>query len=64
VISKEFFADQRKVTTPSGTISYLERSNGPVALFVHAVLLNRYLWRHQSTKPMVRACRVERALPL
>jgi pimeloyl-ACP methyl ester carboxylesterase len=47
VISKEFFADQRKVTTRSGTISYVERGSGPVALFVHGVLLNGYVWRHQ-----------------
>ena len=44
---KEFFADQRKVKTPSGTINYVEHGNGPVALFVHGVLLNSYLWRHQ-----------------
>jgi len=47
VISKEFFADQRKITTSSGTISYVERGSGPVALFVHGVLLNGYVWRHQ-----------------
>ena len=35
------------MTTPSGTISYLECGSGPVALFVHGVLLNGYLWRHQ-----------------
>jgi pimeloyl-ACP methyl ester carboxylesterase len=35
------------VQTPSGTISYVERGSGPVALFVHGVLLNGYLWRHQ-----------------
>ena len=33
--------------TPSGRISYLEQGTGPVALFVHGVLLNGYLWRHQ-----------------
>jgi pimeloyl-ACP methyl ester carboxylesterase len=47
VISKDFFADLRKITTPSGTISYVERGSGPVALFVHGVLLNGYVWRHQ-----------------
>lgn len=31
----------------SGRISYLEQGKGPVALFVHDVLLNGYLWRHQ-----------------
>jgi pimeloyl-ACP methyl ester carboxylesterase len=44
---KEFFAGQRKVDTPSGSIHYVERGEGPVALFVHGVLLNGYLWRHQ-----------------
>src|ERR1700692_3129479 len=33
--------------TPSGRISYMEQGTGPVALFVHGVLLNGYLWRHQ-----------------
>jgi len=47
VISKDYFADQRKTTTPSGTISYVERGSGPVALLVHGVLLNGYVWRHQ-----------------
>jgi len=44
---KEFFAGQRKVATPLGRIHYVERGEGPVALFVHGVLLNGYLWRHQ-----------------
>lgn len=47
MIGKDFFAGQRKVITPSGTISYVERGSGPVALFVHGVLLNGYVWRHQ-----------------
>lgn len=38
---------QRKVQTPSGLISYTEQGTGPVALLVHGVLLNGYLWRHQ-----------------
>ncbi|MDR0184422.1 alpha/beta fold hydrolase [Lysobacter arvi] len=42
-----FFVARRAVRTPSGTISYVERGAGPVALFVHGVLLNGYLWRHQ-----------------
>ena len=44
---REFFADQRSIKTPSGHIHYVERGRGPVALFVHGVLLNGYLWRHQ-----------------
>jgi len=44
---REFFADQRSIKTPSGVIHYVERGRGRVALFVHGVLLNSYLWRHQ-----------------
>lgn len=35
------------VQTPSGRIAYTEQGQGPVALFVHGVLLNGHLWRHQ-----------------
>jgi len=38
---------RHSVDTSSGRISYLEQGKGPVALFVHGVLLNGYLWRHQ-----------------
>ncbi len=37
----------RNVDTPSGRIAYAEVGSGPVALFVHGVLLNKHLWRHQ-----------------
>jgi pimeloyl-ACP methyl ester carboxylesterase len=37
----------RHVETPSGRISYVEAGSEPVALFVHGVLLNKHLWRHQ-----------------
>jgi pimeloyl-ACP methyl ester carboxylesterase len=47
---KDFFAHRRQVETPSGTIGYVEQGRGPVALFVHGVLLNSYLWRHQLTQ--------------
>jgi pimeloyl-ACP methyl ester carboxylesterase len=43
----KFFAARRQVDTPSGRIGYVEQGSGPVALFVHGVLLNGYLWRHQ-----------------
>jgi pimeloyl-ACP methyl ester carboxylesterase len=46
----DFVSHQHKVETPSGTISYVEYGHGPVALFVHGVLLNSYLWRHQLTQ--------------
>ena len=35
------------VQTASGRVAYTERGTGPVALFVHGVLLNGHLWRHQ-----------------
>jgi pimeloyl-ACP methyl ester carboxylesterase len=35
------------VETPSGRISYASTGSGPVALFVHGVVLNKHLWRHQ-----------------
>jgi pimeloyl-ACP methyl ester carboxylesterase len=38
---------KHKIATPSGDISYRESGSGPVALFVHGVLLNGDLWRHQ-----------------
>jgi pimeloyl-ACP methyl ester carboxylesterase len=47
MMSNKSALTQRTVQTPSGTIAYTERGTGPVALFVHGVLLNGYLWRHQ-----------------
>src|ERR1035438_1211613 len=48
---------RRSAETPSGRISYLEQGAGPVALFVHGVLLNGYLWRHQFAEfPDIRRC--------
>src|SRR5262245_36644564 len=38
---------KHSVVTPSGRIGYTEAGTGPVALFVHGVLLNCHLWRHQ-----------------
>ena len=35
------------IQTSSGRISYIEAGSGPVALFVHGVVLNKHLWRHQ-----------------
>src|SRR5690348_15787379 len=37
------------VETPSGRISYASTGSGPAALFVHGVVLNKHLWRHQLT---------------
>jgi pimeloyl-ACP methyl ester carboxylesterase len=38
---------RRSIETVSGRIGYTEQGAGPVALFVHGVLLNGHLWRHQ-----------------
>jgi pimeloyl-ACP methyl ester carboxylesterase len=35
------------VQTPSGRVAYVEQGAGPVAVFVHGVLVNSYIWRHQ-----------------
>src|SRR6516164_6446551 len=40
-------ATRDSVQITSGRISYTEQGTGPVALFVHGVLLNGHLWRHQ-----------------
>src|SRR5204863_8716049 len=40
-------AARHSVETAPGCISYTEQGTGPVALFVHGVLLNGHLWRHQ-----------------
>jgi pimeloyl-ACP methyl ester carboxylesterase len=45
--SKQAAITKRSVLTHCGSISYTEAGTGPVALFVHGVLLNSHLWRHQ-----------------
>jgi pimeloyl-ACP methyl ester carboxylesterase len=35
------------VKTPSGRVAYVEAGSGPVALFVHGVVLNKHMWRWQ-----------------
>jgi pimeloyl-ACP methyl ester carboxylesterase len=43
--------DRRKYAdTPSGRIAYIENGEGPVALFLHGILLNGYLWHRQLEK--------------
>src|ERR1700675_4218349 len=45
------------VETPSGRISYASAGSGPVAVFVHGVVLNKHLWRHQlSGMSDIRRC--------
>ena len=53
--AEAFFEKRRSIVTPSGRISYVEQGSGPVALFVHGVLLNGYLWRHQLADVVRRA---------
>ena len=43
---KELEAHRHTVTTRSGEISYLDIGTGPVALFVHGISTNAYLWRN------------------
>jgi pimeloyl-ACP methyl ester carboxylesterase len=46
-MAHESSATKHTIQTPSGLIGYTEQGSGPVALFVHGVLLNAHLWRHQ-----------------
>lgn len=41
----DFEAARKWADTPHGSIAYVERGDGPAALFVHGVFLNGYLWR-------------------
>ena len=45
--SQETLITTHSVETPSGRISYASAGSGPAALFVHGVVLNKHLWRHQ-----------------
>jgi pimeloyl-ACP methyl ester carboxylesterase len=48
---------RRSVETASGKIAFVERGSGPAAVFLHGVLLNGYLWRHQlAALSDVRTC--------
>jgi pimeloyl-ACP methyl ester carboxylesterase len=42
----ELDAHRHTVTTRSGDISYIDIGAGPVALFVHGIGTNAYLWRN------------------
>ena len=42
----EVDAHRRTAATRSGEISYIDIGAGPVALFVHGIATNAYLWRH------------------
>jgi pimeloyl-ACP methyl ester carboxylesterase len=47
--SQQTLIRTHSVETPSGHISYASAGSGPVALFVHGVVLNKHLWRRQLT---------------
>lgn len=40
---------RRRVSTPSGDVSYVDVGEGPVALFVHGAATNNLLWRKAIT---------------
>ena len=42
----ELGAHRHTAATLSGQISYIDIGTGPVALFVHGIATNAYLWRH------------------
>ncbi len=53
----EFAAARRFSDTAFGRIAYVERGEGPAALFLHGVPLNGYHWRHQlAVLSNVRRC--------
>ena len=43
----QFHAARQTIDTPFGRVAYVERGEGPPALFVHGVPLNGYHWREQ-----------------
>ena len=44
--TQDFASHRKTIKTSFGDIAYVEKGAGPVALFVHGVLLNGYLWRN------------------
>src|ERR1700746_2283052 len=45
--SQQTLITTHSVETPSGRISYASAGFGRLALFLHGVVLNKHLWRHQ-----------------
>jgi pimeloyl-ACP methyl ester carboxylesterase len=52
--------EKKRAATRLGEIAYVERGEGPVALFVHGVFVNSHLWRHVID----RVCGVRRCIAL
>ena len=57
-LTREAFAGSRRFAeTTHGRIAYVERGEGPAALFLHGVPLSGYHWRHQlATLSDARRC--------
>ena len=47
--SQQTLITTHSAETLSGRISHASAGSGPAALFVHGVVLNKHLWRHQLT---------------
>ena len=43
----DYEAQRKSAQLPSGNVSYVQTGRGPAALFVHGLLVNGSLWRHQ-----------------
>jgi pimeloyl-ACP methyl ester carboxylesterase len=43
---KEYLGAKRTVSIPRGEVSYADIGEGPVALFIHGVFMNGFLWRN------------------
>jgi pimeloyl-ACP methyl ester carboxylesterase len=43
---QELEAHRSRIETANGAISYIDIGKGPVALFIHGIFLNSYLWRN------------------
>jgi pimeloyl-ACP methyl ester carboxylesterase len=46
----EFQALRKSVQTAAGDVAYAEQGRGPVALFVHGILMHGAIWRHVIEK--------------
>src|SRR6202023_1975084 len=46
-MNNQQISSSRHIETPSGRISYNEAGSGPVALFVHGVVMNKHIWHRQ-----------------
>lgn len=44
---EEFHTHRHMIETPSGRIAIVEKGSGPVAIFLHGVIVNGWLWRQQ-----------------